>query len=488
MKSEIKREKSKKKSIFISLTTLLLISTIILGLTGCVDQGRVNKSNILNNKNKTTEFVKGEVNLYLFWQVGCPHCAAEEEFLMGLLKKYPMNIYKFEIRNSNENRSLWFEMCKIYGEKPIGTPTLFIGEKSFVGFSKANDLYAKEIESRIKDCVEKGCYDKGSYLRKELNIKPTYSSIEKEEKNGEVFSIGEEEESGSCEGEDICAPEENGGKGSTNENGEGNESGEEAGGNLLNNKTLIIPVLGKVRVDKISLPLLTVVIAGLDGFNPCAMWVLSFLLTLLIYSRSRKKMLIIGLTFVITSGVIYFLFMTAWLNLFLLVGYVNLLRILIGSVALFMGVVNVKDAFWFKKGISLTIPDSLKPKLFKKMRAVIKEAKESEEMPLTAIIGTIILAVTANLIELACTAGFPAIYTRILTLKQLPIIQYYLYLVLYNMIYVIPLLVIVIVFALTLGAHKFGEKQGRVLKFIGGVLMLVLGFLLIYKPELLMFG
>ncbi len=481
MKSGIKRKESRKKSIIISLTTLLLISTLILGLTGCVDQGRVNKFNISNNKNKTADFVKGEVNLYLFWQVGCPHCAAEEEFLMELLKKYPMNIYKFEIRNSNENRSLWFEMCKVYGEKPIGTPTLFIGEKSFVGFSKANDLYAKEIESQIKNCVEKGCYDKGSYLRKELNIKPTYSSVEKEEKNEEVFSIGEEEESGSCEGEDICAPEESEGKEGVGDNKETDE-------NLLNNKTLIIPVLGKVRVDKISLPLLTVVIAGLDGFNPCAMWVLSFLLTLLIYSRSRKKMLIIGLTFVITSGVIYFLFMTAWLNLFLLIGYVNLLRILIGFVALFMGVVNVKDAFWFKKGISLTIPDSVKPKLFKRMRTVIKEAKESEGMPLTAIIGTIILAVTANLIELACTAGFPAIYTRILTLKQLPIIQYYLYLVLYNMIYVIPLLIIVIVFALTLGAHKFGEKQGRVLKFIGGVLMLVLGFLLIYKPEVLMFG
>jgi len=246
---------------------------------------------------------------------------------------------------------------------------------------------------------------------------------------------------------------------------------------------IIVPILGKVNLDEISLPLFTIVIAGLDGFNPCAIWVLMFLLSLLVYSKSRKRILFIGGIFAATSAVIYFLFMTAWLNLFLFIGYTGLMRMAIAAIALLFGAINVKDFFAFKKGISLTIPDSAKPKLFDKMRSLTQA-----EMSLALVFGTIILAVFVNLIELACTLGLPAIYTRILTMHELPPLAYYLYLALYNIIYIVPLMIIIGVFAYTMGSRKLSEKQGRVLKLVSGALMLSLGIIMLFAPELLMFA
>jgi len=244
-----------------------------------------------------------------------------------------------------------------------------------------------------------------------------------------------------------------------------------------------LPLIGEIDPARVSLPLLTIIVAGVDGFNPCAIWVLCFLLTLLIYSQSRAKMLLVGGIFVFASAFVYFLFMAAWLNLFLFIGYATIVRVVIGLVAVLMGAVNVKDFFLFKRGISLVIPDSAKPGLIQRMRTTVKAGA----LP-TMILGTIALAFAANFVELLCTAGFPAIYTRILTLQGLPTLSYYLYLVLYNVIYVIPLAVIVAIFATTMGAKKFTERQGRVLKLVSGTLMLFLGLLLIFKPELLMLG
>jgi len=244
-----------------------------------------------------------------------------------------------------------------------------------------------------------------------------------------------------------------------------------------------IPIIGCINPKNVSLPAFTVLIAILDGFNPCAMWVLCFLLTLLVYTRSRKKMLLVGSIFVSASAIVYFMFMAAWLNLFLILGYKDWLRIGVGILAISMGLINVKDFLFFKKGVSLTIPERAKPGLFRRMRKVVRGG----ELPAT-IAGTVILAVTANFIELLCTAGFPAIYTRILTLQKLSLLEYYLYLALYNIVYVIPLLAIVLFFVYTMGKRKLTEREGRLLKLIGGGLMLILGILLISRPEALSFG
>lgn len=241
-----------------------------------------------------------------------------------------------------------------------------------------------------------------------------------------------------------------------------------------------LPFIGQVDAATVSLPTLTIILGAADSFNPCAFFVLFFLLSMLIYAKSRARMLIIGGTFVFFSGLVYFIFMSAWLNFFLIAGTKAFITVVAGIVALAIGAINTKDFFAFKQGPSLTISDKAKPTLFKRMRGLLK-ADSIWHM----LAGTVVLAVTANLYELLCTAGFPMVYTRVLTLHDLSTVAYYLYLVLYNIIYIVPLLLIVSLFTLTLGSKKLTEEQGRSLKLVSGLMMLALGLVLVIRPELL---
>ena len=237
---------------------------------------------------------------------------------------------------------------------------------------------------------------------------------------------------------------------------------------------------GQLNLSSLSLPVLTIILGGLDSINPCSFWVLVFLLSLLLYVQSRRRMLLIGGIFIFFSGFIYFLFMVFLLGIFLLTAQLTWIAIIAGVFALFLGGINIKDFFYFKQGLSLSIPESKKPTLFKKMRTVVQEAY----LP-SMIAGTILLAIFVNTYELFCTMGFPLVYTKILTLYHLPTLDYYLYVLLYNIVYILPLLVIVLVFTITLGRRKLSEMQGRILKLFSGLMMSLLGLLLVFQPNLL---
>jgi hypothetical protein len=239
-----------------------------------------------------------------------------------------------------------------------------------------------------------------------------------------------------------------------------------------------LPWLGTVDVDGLSLPLFTVVIAGLDAFNPCAFFVLLFLLGLLINQRRRGRMLAIGGTFVLISGLMYFAFMAAWLNLFRLLDGLAWVTGAAALLAIVIGAINVKDFFAFKRGVSLTIPKAKLPRIYQQGRAVLSAGS------LPAMLGaTVVLGTAANVYELLCTAGFPMVYTRVLTLHGLPAGAHYLYLALYNLIYVIPLLVIVLVVTFAAGRRQLSEREGRLLKLLSGLMMLGLGLVLLLAPE-----
>lgn len=239
-----------------------------------------------------------------------------------------------------------------------------------------------------------------------------------------------------------------------------------------------IPLLGKVDPANLSLPILTLVLAGLDAFNPCAFFVLLFLLSMMAHQKSRPRMLLIGSVFVAISGLMYFAFMAAWLNVFHIFGHLAWVTLAAGTLAIFVGLINVKDFFWFKQGLSLSIPESRKPDIFRRARAILN----AENLP-AMLMATTFLAIAANFYELLCTAGFPMIYTRLLTLSDLPATVRYAYLAAYNLIYVLPLATIVMVFAHTLGTRKLTEYEGRLLKLMSGLMMLELGALLLFAPE-----
>ena len=234
---------------------------------------------------------------------------------------------------------------------------------------------------------------------------------------------------------------------------------------------------GRLDVASLGLPLFTLALGLLDGFNPCAMWVLLFLLSLLVHWRDRRRMALVAGTFVLVSGAIYYAFMAAWLNVFLLLGLSTALRLLLGALALVVGVVNLRE-FWRQgRSFTLSIPASAKPGLFARLRGVTQS-----QALVPALVGVAGLAVVVNAVELLCTAGLPAVYTAVLSQQNLPAAAHYGYLGLYILGYIADDSLMVGLAVLALSSDKLTERAGRTLKLISGGVMLALALVLLLKP------
>ncbi len=239
--------------------------------------------------------------------------------------------------------------------------------------------------------------------------------------------------------------------------------------------------LGSVDIDRLGLPLFTLALGLLDGFNPCAMWVLLFLLSLLVHSRDRRRMAMVAGTFVLVSGLVYFAFLAAWLNVFLVLGWSTPLRLLLGSLALAVGVVNLRE-FWREgSAFTLSIPASVKPGLYARMRGVMQKRSL-----LGAMAGVAALAVVVNLVELLCTAGLPALYTAVLAQRNLPPLAHFGYLGLYILGYIADDSLMVGAAVLVLSSNKLSERGGRLLKLISGAVMVALALVLLLRPHWLL--
>lgn len=244
-----------------------------------------------------------------------------------------------------------------------------------------------------------------------------------------------------------------------------------------------VPILGEIDLLKLSLPVLTVILGTLDGFNPCAMWILVIFLSLLLPLRSRKKIILVGGVFIFAEGLLYFIFMSAWLNFFLVVGYLSLVKIGIGVFGIIFGVLRIRDFLSWKPGVCKVADAKSEGRLMEKIQKVLK----TSALP-AMVLGIFVLAFGVNLIEFFCSAGFPTMYTKILSLQNVGTIQYYFYLILYNLFYMLDD-IIVFGFALfTLNRFGFSDKYNRYSTLISGLLILILGLLMIFKPSLLMFG
>jgi thiol-disulfide isomerase/thioredoxin len=373
------------------------------------------------------------VRLYYFFSPTCPHCQAAAPFIDELKARWPwLEVQKYSVKDNRANARFYYETALSLGTKALSVPGFVFCRQVLIGYDTAATTGA-EIARALESCRQKRL-DAG------------------------VLAMSATPPAG---GPAASGPQ--------------TPLAEEQAGTSVN-----LPFVGMVDVKAFSLPVLTLVLAGMDAFNPCAFFVLLFLLSLLVHARSRPRMAIVGGTFVLFSGLVYFVFMAAWLNVFLIAGELRVITIIAGLLALTVAALNIKDFFWFKAGPSLSIPESAKPGLFKRMRGIVATGSLG---PMLA--STVLLAIVANSYELLCTAGFPMVYTRVLTLAQLETWQYYAWLAVYNVIYVIPLLVIVIVFVKTMGARKLSESEGRVLKLVSGFMMLGFGLLLLLAPQML---
>jgi hypothetical protein len=181
------------------------------------------------------------------------------------------------------------------------------------------------------------------------------------------------------------------------------------------------------------------------------------------------------------SGVVYFTFMSMWLGAFAVGGVSRAVTSVLGGVLVLMGLLNAKDAIWLGKGPSLSVPDAAKPALHRRMRAIAAAAS----LP-AGLAGVAALAFVVNLVELGCTIGLPAVYTRILSLRtDLGTAGRAAYLALYNLAYVVPLALIVAVFVLTLRRIVLTERGARILKGISGALLVTFGAIFLLAPGLL---
>lgn len=248
-------------------------------------------------------------------------------------------------------------------------------------------------------------------------------------------------------------------------------------------ESLTLPIIGTIQIANLSLPLLSMVIGLIDGFNPCAMWTLLFLISLLLSMKDRRRMWILGTVFIITSAFVYFLFLTAWLNFFMILGFVLWVRIAVGIVALVAGFYSLRSYYQNKEGGCEVVKGEKRQKAFEKLKKITQERDF-----LLALFGIILLAFAVNVVELVCSAGLPAVYTQILSLSKLSPWQNYTYILIYIFFFMIDDLFIFAVAMITLHAVGIQNKYARFSRLIGGILMLIIGTLLLFKPELLMFG
>lgn len=369
------------------------------------------------------------VNIYFFWARGCPHCAREKAFLESLKEKYDnIEIKSFEIGVREENIKLLKEVGEKLQVDVSGVPFTVIGKYHFTGFYDGQST-GKAIEEAVLCNMRGGCEDW---------IAPLITPSGPQVLGGKTQAIPER---------------------------------------------ITLPFVGTLETKALSLPILTIIIGLLDGFNPCAMWVLFFLISLLLGMQDRKKMWILGMTFIFASGFAYFLFLSAWLNFFLFLGFVLWIRTIIGLVALGSGSYNLREYFINKQASCKVIAGSRKKQVSERLEKITKEKKF-----ILSLIGIIILAFGVNLVELVCSAGLPAIYTQILSLIQMPVWQYYLYLSLYIFFFMLDDLGVFAVAMMTLKAVGIQNKYARFSHLVGGILISIIGLLLLFKPEVLMFG
>ena len=248
-----------------------------------------------------------------------------------------------------------------------------------------------------------------------------------------------------------------------------------------NSHALTMPLIGQIDLERQSLLVSTVLISFVDGVNPCSIWVLSMLLTLTLHTGSRKKVLIIGLIFLTVTAGIYGLFIAGLFTVLSVVSFIGWIQVVVALMALFFGLVNIKDYFWYKEGLSFTIEDSKKPGIFKRMRAVMDASQSFWGMAGA----TVVLSAGVSLIEFSCTAGFPVLWTNMLTAQKVSALTFILLLLVYMAIYQLDEMAIFFTAVYTLKVSKLEEKHGRILKLVGGILMLTLAAVIIINPSLM---
>lgn len=350
------------------------------------------------------------IDIYFYWQIGCPHCEAADPVLEQIAAAHPeVRLIKREISQNPDNLREMVETGERNGVPATGTPYIVVGDMVWVGWRDGNGF---EIEQVVQQCIDEGCSDSPDMQRR---------------------------------------------------------------------NTLDLPLVGDVDLSNRSLLVSTVLIALVDGVNPCSMWVLTVLIALALRTRSRKRTLAIGLTFIFVTGLVYAAFILGLVTVMTFLGLSWWIKAIVAAVAGFLGLVSIKDYFWFKRGLSFSIPESQKPGIIARMRTVVRNS--DSVLPLLG--ATIVLSVGVSLVEFGCTAGFPVLWTNLVRTQQAEPGTIGALLLLYMLIYQLDELVLFLIAVVTMRAIRLQEKEGRALKLYAGVLMLTLAVVMLVDETLM---
>lgn len=368
-------------------------------------------------------------DLDVFFRRGCPHCAAAKPFVERLQReRTDLRIRVRDVADDQVARDHLMALARAAGIATVGVPAFHVADKLIIGFDESG-----ATEAEVRRLLPPRRTGRGSTTDVTGPPEPSPSIVP-------------------AVPSDRAPP--------------------------TGAHTLTLPLFGEVSAGRMGLPLFSLAVGFVDGINPCAMWALLYLLTLLVPLRDRRKMLVIGATFILVGGLVYFAFLAAWLELFLLIGLSRVVQVVLGSAALTAAAVHVKDFVAFGKGPSLSIPASARPGIYHRARRVI-----TAENLAAALAAVALLSVLVNVVELLCTAGLPAVYTQILTAQELPRWAYYGNLSIYIAAYILDDTIVLAIGVVTLSHRRLQERAGRWLKLVSGLVLGSLGLVLLLRPE-----
>lgn len=374
------------------------------------------------------------VPVYFFWGDGCAYCAKQKVFLEQLVADHPNVVVRaYEVYDVPENRPLMAALAAAFGRPVTGVPMTFIGDEVWVGFTDANGRQMRDAVARYETYAAPDPVDR---LDPELRVQfvPTPAP--------------------------AAPPPPSGTAGAA---------------------VIEVPLLGAIDVGSRALWVSTALIALVDGFNPCSLWVMALLLAVVVNTRSRRRVVLVGVTFLVVAAAVYGLFIAGLFSIFSYVAFLDGIRVLVALLALGFALINLKDYFAYKRVISLTIDDAQKPGIYKRIRGVMN-ARASLPATLAATGG---MAVGVTLVELPCTAGLPVLWTTLLADAGVGAVAFVLLLALYMLIFLLDELVIFGVVVVTMRAARIEEREGRVLKLVGGAVMFALALVMLIRPALL---
>ncbi len=341
--------------------------------------------------------IEETTDIIFFWNEGCPFCAAEKNFLVGLKEEYSqIKIESYEFAKNIDLVKKLYQEYEVLPQEQGFVPVTFTPDKYFVGF---NSQIAQEIESCLQECI--------------------------------------------------------------------------SGGEASTTQEMRIPFLGEINIKNIPIPLVAVIIGTLDGFNVCSLGALVLILSLVLALRSKKKILLFGGIFILSTILIYGLLVFIWHQLFsFLAPFIGKMEIVIGLFSLAGAIYFFREFLKSRRAQAGCKVGGITEKFSRKIQNIFEK-----KSGILALGGAVLLFATiVTVIEFPCTAFFPVLFAGIITEASIPLSLSLFYIGLYILFYMLDEIIVLLIAVFTLKIWIASPKSTIYLNLLTCALLLFLSF------------